>query len=380
METQGQRVWLRSTSQDSQDQEMDKIPVVDDAISKSQSSSVSDQFDLDCSRNQQKNMTQKSGASSTLSVQPISLNQQKTGEYFGARNTINILGFELQLQILEERHKDPILLLKTIAFFYLCGSLCYLGTFIFGSRYDLVLSIISPLHTVFCIFFVLKQLQQSVKDGIKIRRIDLPYIIFLVSGYTTVIVYSFLVKTPFNSMPIFLLALFTVGFFFLTVIALACTKTNMPASDPHYEMKFFVKRVMVGILNCTSAMDVLSDIALGIQIIIKYHGFLRYIGIVLFLCCVLDFVIVNIRILMPEKVSIQMHAWAIVLEVLIIVTTILVAVKIKTQNADWEFILLLVFSFVSTMINFLHHIFIVVEWKWAIMRKRQVVTFVEIFE
>eukprot|EP01025_Chloroclados_australasicus_P037765 TRINITY_DN3861_c0_g4_i1.p1 TRINITY_DN3861_c0_g4~~TRINITY_DN3861_c0_g4_i1.p1 ORF type:complete len:377 (+),score=20.72 TRINITY_DN3861_c0_g4_i1:61-1191(+) len=367
--------WSNSTNVENQQQEEELIDVVSDTTSNSESYD-SDEFELERFRNQSQQMT----SLKSISIQPINQDLEEKGENVGQKKNINILGFELQLEYLKERHKDPILLLKTMAFFYSCGGICQLVTMVFGSGYDLVLSIVGSLHIVSISLFSLVQLQYSLKDGIKIRKRDIPYILLFISGYTTIIIYSFIVKVPFNSMPLFLLTLYAMGFFFLTLSACASVKNNIPKNDPNYQLRFFVKRAMLGILNSTSIIDVLSDVALGVQIIQKYHGFLRYIGIVLFFCCLLDFLIVNIRIVTPGKVTIVMHTWAIVLEIFIIISSILAAVKIKDENVDWEFVLLLVFSLVSTLINFLHHIFVVVEWQLTMRQKHTPVTFVEFFE
>eukprot|EP01025_Chloroclados_australasicus_P037348 TRINITY_DN3811_c0_g2_i3.p1 TRINITY_DN3811_c0_g2~~TRINITY_DN3811_c0_g2_i3.p1 ORF type:complete len:375 (-),score=18.57 TRINITY_DN3811_c0_g2_i3:533-1657(-) len=374
METAEPGICSRTTTRSlEQQQQEDKIAVVADAASISGSSSLSDEFDLDRYRSQAIKM--KSVSSSSLPQIPkIQDESQQNGN-------INVLGFELPLSYLKERHKDPIFLLKSMAVFYVCGAICQFSTNVFGSGYDPVLSIVASIHIIFVCLYTLSQLQSSIINGVKVDRKQMPFALPYVAGYTTLVIYSFLVKTPFNSMPLFLLAIFVTGFFFLTLNSCAQIKNVVPKYDPDYQMKFFAKRAMVGLLNVTGATDVLSDIALGVQIIQKYHGFLRYIGIVLFICCLLDFVIVNIRLTSPGEVSIAMHAWAIVLETFIIITSILAAIRIKSENADWEFILLLVFSFVSTVINFAHHIFVIVEWRLAIGRTHnQTVTFVEVFE
>eukprot|EP01025_Chloroclados_australasicus_P059846 TRINITY_DN7596_c2_g1_i2.p3 TRINITY_DN7596_c2_g1~~TRINITY_DN7596_c2_g1_i2.p3 ORF type:complete len:177 (+),score=8.45 TRINITY_DN7596_c2_g1_i2:36-533(+) len=150
--------------------------------------------------------------------------------------------------------------------------------------------------------------------------------------------------------------------------------------DPNYQSKYFIQKFMFGVINATGFVDVLSDIALGIQIIQKYEGYLQILGISMFVLCLLDFGILNIRLFSPDKVTITMHAWAIVLEIVILVTSVLVALQLDKSNTDWEFVLLLVFSFVSTVVNFIHHIFVIVQWYFVQRKKRKQVTLVNIFE
>eukprot|EP01025_Chloroclados_australasicus_P031964 TRINITY_DN3236_c0_g1_i1.p1 TRINITY_DN3236_c0_g1~~TRINITY_DN3236_c0_g1_i1.p1 ORF type:complete len:377 (+),score=17.04 TRINITY_DN3236_c0_g1_i1:241-1371(+) len=367
-------IWSKTESLEQQDDS--KITIIADAVSHSDSSSHTDEFDIDQFRNSAAGKPVSKIANSHNNFHQSIIQSGQACK----QEIIKVLGYELLVKHLKERHKDPIFLLKTIAFFFFVGSLLQFGLMVVGSGFDVALSFIACTSIILSGLMNIIILKHSAENGVNIEFKYMPYHISAIVAYTAMIIYCFMVKTPFDSMPFFLLGLLLTAFFFTITVACGTIKNNTPQSDSNYQLKFFVKRILLGVLNATGIIDVLSDIALGVEIIQLYRGFLRYIGIVMFIFCILDFVIVNIRSFAPQKVTMSMHLWAIVLETIIIIVSILAAVKVDKENIEWEFIQLLVFSFVSTMINYLHHIFVVVEWRAAIRRQDKVVTFREVFD
>eukprot|EP01025_Chloroclados_australasicus_P027305 TRINITY_DN2711_c0_g1_i1.p3 TRINITY_DN2711_c0_g1~~TRINITY_DN2711_c0_g1_i1.p3 ORF type:complete len:365 (+),score=33.07 TRINITY_DN2711_c0_g1_i1:215-1309(+) len=296
------------------------------------------------------------------------------------KEILTVLGIDFVIAYLQERNRNPILLLQVVAFCAVAGNIVTTMSSMVGTNFDPIqcsLSTVFELTMLACPVIFLKK---SIKNGLKYTLGETLLVVVNFASPSAMIIYSFMVKSPFDSIPLFLSTFFITALFYM--MQNACTVLYNPTNknDPEYQLKFFFKRIMLSVINATGYVDVLSDIALGIQIIQKYTGYLKVLGVFMFIFCILDFLIVNFRFAAPEKVTVGMHAWAIALEVMILAVSILSVLQVDSKDIDWDFLLLLVFSLVSTAVNFLHHIFVIVQWQFAKRKQRKAITFVEVFE
>eukprot|EP01024_Parvocaulis_polyphysoides_P071640 TRINITY_DN894_c1_g1_i4.p1 TRINITY_DN894_c1_g1~~TRINITY_DN894_c1_g1_i4.p1 ORF type:complete len:424 (-),score=20.82 TRINITY_DN894_c1_g1_i4:503-1774(-) len=278
------------------------------------------------------------------------------------RFIIHFLGLKFPMEVIKERNQIPQHVLGPVYLCYMFGFGSQLFVFSFGTQLDPISSILSVVVTILGLIAVTIVLQKSIINGIKFTKIELVFIFFGLNLFAALILHVFLKKMPFSSTAYFLIAFYFSALLQLVCIAIATTFNTDDFNDPNYLLKFYYKRFMMAILNVTGTIDALSDIALGTRIFQNYDGFLKFLGLFLFILCSIDFLIVHVRIIDPSKVTISMHVLAVVLEIFVIMISSLAAVKMSKEQLSAEFISLLVVSFFTTGVNFLHHLFVIVEW------------------
>eukprot|EP01025_Chloroclados_australasicus_P033914 TRINITY_DN34687_c2_g1_i2.p1 TRINITY_DN34687_c2_g1~~TRINITY_DN34687_c2_g1_i2.p1 ORF type:complete len:396 (-),score=-0.10 TRINITY_DN34687_c2_g1_i2:39-1124(-) len=343
----------------------------------SDNSSSGDEFNLE--RFRLANVINKQATNNVSSQNPTP--QHTSGiEQLDQEESITILGVSFPLQYLKERNRNHVLIFQFILICLLCASVITVLIFIPGTNFNPYQSILSVTFSLLNIVYPFAFLNRSVVNGMKYTNKDMIYFTIVILNASALILSGFVLVTPFDVLPYFLSGIFTMSVFYLTMNQIVQLPHNVDVDDPNYQLKFFVKRILFGVINATGFIDVLSDIALGYEVVKKSEGILQVLGISMFVLCLMDFAIVNIRLIYPHKVTLQMHTWAIFLESLILTVTIIVTLSFDEDNKrDWDFVLLLVFSFVSTIINFLHHIFIIVQW-CARRQEREKITYVDVFE
>eukprot|EP01025_Chloroclados_australasicus_P016837 TRINITY_DN18603_c0_g1_i10.p3 TRINITY_DN18603_c0_g1~~TRINITY_DN18603_c0_g1_i10.p3 ORF type:complete len:165 (-),score=1.78 TRINITY_DN18603_c0_g1_i10:362-856(-) len=142
-------------------------------------------------------------------------------------------------------------------------------------------------------------------------------------------------------------------------------------SDPDYQAHFFFSRILLAFFNVCGIIDVYSDVALGLDIIRSYtYGFVFGIGILLLVLCAIDELFLVLRVLYPTKITIVRHVLTILIEVSVIAVTVCVifGVQMDTGNTDevkHESVVIAVISISTTVVNFLHHVFILYDYYLA---------------
>eukprot|EP01025_Chloroclados_australasicus_P001626 TRINITY_DN104081_c0_g1_i1.p2 TRINITY_DN104081_c0_g1~~TRINITY_DN104081_c0_g1_i1.p2 ORF type:complete len:149 (-),score=14.57 TRINITY_DN104081_c0_g1_i1:108-509(-) len=115
---------------------------------------------------------------------------------------------------------------------------------------------------------------------------------------------------------------------------------------------------MHAMVNSLAAIDVLTDIVMGVELLLQnISGKLMLIAVFLLVACLVDIVFVLLKILNPDIVASWMHAVAIVIEIAILAISITVVTAISGQD-NWDLNLLVFLSLSTTVVNFLHHLFI----------------------
>eukprot|EP01025_Chloroclados_australasicus_P062460 TRINITY_DN8206_c0_g1_i10.p3 TRINITY_DN8206_c0_g1~~TRINITY_DN8206_c0_g1_i10.p3 ORF type:complete len:228 (+),score=14.09 TRINITY_DN8206_c0_g1_i10:789-1472(+) len=176
-------------------------------------------------------------------------------------------------------------------------------------------------------------------------------------------IYAFGFQPPFGSLPLFLLLTFVVFFFMFLPVALLASPNIRRWDDPEYQFRFFVSRMAATFFNACGTVDVFSDIALGLDLVRYFRGFVFGMGIALFVLCFLDFMMVAQRVLTPDQVSIQTQITTIVIEALVILLTISVIFGVQNDDVNdketkHESIVIITISIATTLVNFLHHVFL----------------------
>eukprot|EP01024_Parvocaulis_polyphysoides_P068680 TRINITY_DN8381_c0_g4_i3.p1 TRINITY_DN8381_c0_g4~~TRINITY_DN8381_c0_g4_i3.p1 ORF type:complete len:381 (+),score=33.99 TRINITY_DN8381_c0_g4_i3:245-1387(+) len=292
--------------------------------------------------------------------------EQKVHQITARAEYFKYLGIQFSLRKLQQRNKDPKLFLNTILTLHILENFGVILLIVFGSKY-IVFSVI--LHILFQICF--QQLLLSfVTNYFVSKKVAQILIFFVGAGFSFgLIIFWFFFDVLFGNIVYFLLSLEFKALFEMLILQLAVLPNSTPFDDQDYQIKFFFSRIIIAILNSTGLLDVLSDIVLGFELI-QFKGSLKIMGISLFLLCVMDFLILIIRVMQPKKVTMYIHIWAIVLEVATLSISVLIFFEFNKKECNHikfgndehgDFFGLLVLSFVTTLINFVHHIFVIFE-------------------
>eukprot|EP01025_Chloroclados_australasicus_P037342 TRINITY_DN3811_c0_g1_i2.p2 TRINITY_DN3811_c0_g1~~TRINITY_DN3811_c0_g1_i2.p2 ORF type:complete len:417 (-),score=24.66 TRINITY_DN3811_c0_g1_i2:558-1808(-) len=283
---------------------------------------------------------------------------------------IKICGVKFIVKYLQERYKYPIQLLQ-----YVYGSLfvhnfmlCFV--YLIGLKFHIFMLLICVIYFILSFHLITVTLNSSVKNGLKISKQDW-FILFCAAMIVSYLaIYSFAFKTPFNSMPIFLLLFFVIFFASFVSYGMVGHPNERKWEDPNYQMRFLFGRVMMAFFNATGMVDVCSDIALCLDLIRYFRGYVFVIGIVLLGFCAIDYLLLIFRFLMPKKVTVRRHLFTILIELVVIILTVSVIFGVRKDMDDSvegkkdSFAIILI-SIATTVVNFLHHIFLVYDQSLA---------------
>eukprot|EP01025_Chloroclados_australasicus_P023737 TRINITY_DN23992_c1_g1_i2.p1 TRINITY_DN23992_c1_g1~~TRINITY_DN23992_c1_g1_i2.p1 ORF type:complete len:422 (-),score=12.88 TRINITY_DN23992_c1_g1_i2:376-1641(-) len=276
---------------------------------------------------------------------------------------IKILNVRFKVKYLQERHKDPLTLLQYVYSFQLINNLLTFGVHLIGLKFRIFILLICIGHLVLSFYTNTVLLKQSVRNGFKFTKIELFIILCGIISVGSLAVYSFAFETPFNSMPIFLLSFFVLYFFQSFSFGMIMLPNERAWNDPNYQMRFLLSRFMFSFFVVTGLVDVFSDIALGLNLIRYFGGYVFYIGVAILSFCALDYTLLVLRVLKPNAVTINRHLITITVEVVIILLTVSVIFGVRRNLDDKEgkedsFVIILI-SISTTLVNFSHHVFLV---------------------
>eukprot|EP01023_Acetabularia_acetabulum_P068402 TRINITY_DN9702_c0_g1_i2.p1 TRINITY_DN9702_c0_g1~~TRINITY_DN9702_c0_g1_i2.p1 ORF type:complete len:373 (-),score=25.61 TRINITY_DN9702_c0_g1_i2:166-1284(-) len=304
-------------------------------------SSSSDDFDVEIFRNQEQQQQQKE-------------NKLKRTD----KKLIKIFGFEFDIEILQERNKNPVLLLQCIFFSLLLGDFSFFILFAVGLNFSIV-PLLLVTSVIVVVFFLFSNLcKQSIKNGLKLDPKNLIFVAFGAIAYSVLFVYSIFVQTPFNSLPFFLLGIYLSNIVFSICTTYTVAPNFTPFDDPNYQLRFFGPRIMAGFFNGTGAFDAISDVVLGIQLLQYPSKKLITIGVFLLILCNVDYIFVVMRALIPSKIGIRLQIFTLLNELIIMALTAVVLLDVSniSQNQQSEDALtVVVISISTTVVNFLHN-------------------------
>eukprot|EP01023_Acetabularia_acetabulum_P068403 TRINITY_DN9702_c0_g1_i6.p2 TRINITY_DN9702_c0_g1~~TRINITY_DN9702_c0_g1_i6.p2 ORF type:complete len:251 (-),score=17.89 TRINITY_DN9702_c0_g1_i6:363-1115(-) len=197
-------------------------------------SSSSDEFDVEIFRNSKLQQEQQQQAKKNI----ISERTDK--------KLIKIFGFEFDIEILQERNKNPVLLLQCIFFSLLLGDFSFFILFAVGLNFSIV-PLLLVTSVIVVVFFLFSNLcKQSIKNGLKLDPKNLIFVAFGAIAYSVLFVYSIFVQTPFNSLPFFLLGIYLSNIVFSICTTYTVAPNFTPFDDPNYQLRFFGPRIMAG--------------------------------------------------------------------------------------------------------------------------------------
>eukprot|EP01023_Acetabularia_acetabulum_P045066 TRINITY_DN4558_c0_g1_i1.p2 TRINITY_DN4558_c0_g1~~TRINITY_DN4558_c0_g1_i1.p2 ORF type:complete len:450 (+),score=22.46 TRINITY_DN4558_c0_g1_i1:246-1595(+) len=311
------------------------------------SSSSSSEFQLDNFRNL------KINAQETLKSQTKFPNIDNNSPY------LNFWGLKFEISKLQERNKDFILFLRV----YFAQNLLqnFSGFVLFGVGLNFriipVFVLIGHLVSVFALQIYL--CNKSIQNGLKIDLIIVVGTMITGTLYITLFLYSFLLKFPFNSLPLFLCVVQIYHIIFFSGGSLVVAPNFTPWNDPNYQLKFFSQRSFSGFFDGTGSMDALSDAVLGIQLIqMSSHKFL-IIGIILCVLSSIDYFQVVRREIVPQKITIFENLVVVFNEVIVLVLTGVVfldVLKISQGENSADSFYVTLYSLLTTIVNFSHNL------------------------
>eukprot|EP01023_Acetabularia_acetabulum_P054380 TRINITY_DN6131_c0_g1_i8.p1 TRINITY_DN6131_c0_g1~~TRINITY_DN6131_c0_g1_i8.p1 ORF type:complete len:394 (-),score=26.47 TRINITY_DN6131_c0_g1_i8:560-1741(-) len=283
------------------------------------------------------------------------------------------LGIKFYLELLQQRNKDPKILLNTLVGSIFIGCSFALYLFIYGTNFSIVPSVLITVSVSLSFIAFPLNLNSSVENGINFKSWGCFFIALCMSFWSLALIYCFIRVVPFGSVSIFLLYLEVQSFLACIIIFCEFVPCKISWEDEFYQTKYFMSLCLLSSLNATGLIDVLSDIVLGVEIILNFSGFLQILGFSLFFLCLMDLLIVSIRIAMPQKVTIKMHVIAFVLELGILTVTLIAIFQANSNSKEVESDLkmLIFLSVATTCINFAHHTFIVCDSFVALRNHRQ---------
>eukprot|EP01024_Parvocaulis_polyphysoides_P017169 TRINITY_DN17597_c0_g1_i1.p1 TRINITY_DN17597_c0_g1~~TRINITY_DN17597_c0_g1_i1.p1 ORF type:complete len:424 (-),score=33.28 TRINITY_DN17597_c0_g1_i1:155-1318(-) len=278
---------------------------------------------------------------------------------------INFLGIIFNIEILQERNRDPIFFLKLVTSCSILFAITLGVIFIVGFKYSKTIILVC-LIIIFCSWILFIRIcQKSIKNGLQLTVQIVSSLIISLICSTGLFIYSFIIKTPFNSLPIFLLASQLWLFFSCFLVALIFLPNDAPFDDINYQLRFFSTRLIMAFFNGTGALDVLSDMALGIQLIRNNSvNYLKFLSVVLFIFCLVDYFELSKRIFMPAKVRQKDYLITIVAEIFILGLTLVILSGVQKnhkQQKNDDTLIVAIISLMTTVINFLHHLFRIFE-------------------
>eukprot|EP01023_Acetabularia_acetabulum_P064490 TRINITY_DN8354_c0_g2_i3.p1 TRINITY_DN8354_c0_g2~~TRINITY_DN8354_c0_g2_i3.p1 ORF type:complete len:386 (-),score=29.09 TRINITY_DN8354_c0_g2_i3:196-1353(-) len=278
--------------------------------------------------------------------------------------TIKFLGGEFIIEILQERNKNPVLVLQCVFGSALFYALSFFITFSFGLNFQILPTAITAAAS-FVNFWVIFDVQQlSIKNGLKKSPTLILRILFHVLCLIGLFVYAIVIKTPFNSTPLFLLAIYFAFFCRGFCFGVLLTPNFTPFDDPNYQLRFFSDRITDTFFTATGTVDVLSDIAMAQFLIWQYYQskFLLVIGIFLLVLCAVDYVLLLKRVLHPSRNGLKVMIATVGTEILILGLTLVVLIKFSSNQAfeiDSDSLFVTVISLSSTVVNLIHHVLII---------------------
>eukprot|EP01025_Chloroclados_australasicus_P024991 TRINITY_DN25016_c0_g1_i1.p1 TRINITY_DN25016_c0_g1~~TRINITY_DN25016_c0_g1_i1.p1 ORF type:complete len:408 (-),score=17.59 TRINITY_DN25016_c0_g1_i1:354-1577(-) len=289
-------------------------------------------------------------------------NNGKSKTIDSSQDEINIWGIRFILQHIYERYKDPVQYLQLVYGTQLINNIGTCIVYLIGLKFRIFILILCAVHFVLSLIVITSAINSSIKLGFKFSKQVWLQILCACASLGALSVYGFAFETPFDSMPVYLLLLFVLFFFALFAFAMIVQPNDREWSDPNYQIRFLFSRLLMAFFNATGL--VLSDIALSLDLIRFFKGYVFVVGIFLLGFCMVDYLLLIFRILMPSKVTIRRHLMTILIEVVVIILTISVVYGVRKNMDDGEqgkedSFAIIVISIATTMVNFLHHIFLV---------------------
>eukprot|EP01025_Chloroclados_australasicus_P053953 TRINITY_DN6395_c0_g1_i1.p3 TRINITY_DN6395_c0_g1~~TRINITY_DN6395_c0_g1_i1.p3 ORF type:complete len:280 (-),score=13.92 TRINITY_DN6395_c0_g1_i1:2841-3632(-) len=208
---------------------------------------------------------------------------------------------------------------------------------------------------------------------------------------TIALVGAIAVKTPFNSIVLFLASTYPMSIIVFYFIGLTTNHSSVPDWLPRREepkipngrflskeqqalekkknwWKFYVKNLWIAFTTATMLADIVSDIYYGIELIIHFRktSLLLFLsGICMIVCCAADFVLMSLMLAFPGWVSYSAHVTAFLMEMPNLILTGLSIWKRQQiedtrqisfgceDQQDWG---LAVFSLITTLLSALIHV------------------------
>eukprot|EP01023_Acetabularia_acetabulum_P048568 TRINITY_DN5140_c0_g1_i7.p1 TRINITY_DN5140_c0_g1~~TRINITY_DN5140_c0_g1_i7.p1 ORF type:complete len:503 (+),score=12.84 TRINITY_DN5140_c0_g1_i7:122-1630(+) len=319
----------------------------------------SEEFDIDKYREKPTHIQK------TTKVQTTA--QKKITDYRYIKS-LKFMGIEFEVEKLLERNKDPILYLKIYCGLVVIVDILTVINFVVGLNFQLIPTILTFFVCILLPIAGILVLNTSVKDGLE-PNVKIGTCVFLVTSmFAGLFVYSFVVNFPFNSASLFLLATYLTVVFREIFGAFGVMPNFTSPDDPNYQLKFLGVRMLEGFFNGTGMIDSLSDLVLGLQLVQQtQHKILLVVGIILIVLCVIDHVNVLRKIFTPEKITLKQYMTVIFMEILIMAITTYVLYGIasgqlqtstaRKDNQNEDTLIVVVISLMTTLINFLHHLF-----------------------
>eukprot|EP01025_Chloroclados_australasicus_P001884 TRINITY_DN10450_c1_g2_i1.p2 TRINITY_DN10450_c1_g2~~TRINITY_DN10450_c1_g2_i1.p2 ORF type:complete len:116 (-),score=3.01 TRINITY_DN10450_c1_g2_i1:216-563(-) len=101
---------------------------------------------------------------------------------------------------------------------------------------------------------------------------------------------------------------------------------------------------------------------MGIYIIRNFQGNIIIYVICLFILCGVDWFVILLRVRYPTRGKLEVNITALVLEICIILVSAIIARLVGNTTDDWDALTLVFLSITTTVVNFLHHVFIMYEY------------------
>eukprot|EP01025_Chloroclados_australasicus_P026078 TRINITY_DN2591_c0_g2_i1.p1 TRINITY_DN2591_c0_g2~~TRINITY_DN2591_c0_g2_i1.p1 ORF type:complete len:391 (+),score=11.69 TRINITY_DN2591_c0_g2_i1:211-1383(+) len=277
---------------------------------------------------------------------------------------IQLFGVKFILQYLQERNKNPVLLLQCIYISHFMNTAIEIVTFYFGLKFRLffLFFCIGQMSLLFYFYVCVCRMPIS-----KIKKFNLKLTVILsILGITQVflLVYGFGFQTPYDSMPIFILLMFVLHIFVYFESGLILLPNNREWKDPEYQTRYFLSRGMLAFFNSCGIVDVYSDVALGLELVRNFTGYVYGMGIALFILCAMDYILLNLRTAQPTKVTMKRHVITVGIELLVMALTASVIFGVRSDSSSseetkQESIVIIAISISTTAVNFLHHVFLI---------------------
>eukprot|EP01023_Acetabularia_acetabulum_P003930 TRINITY_DN11632_c0_g2_i1.p1 TRINITY_DN11632_c0_g2~~TRINITY_DN11632_c0_g2_i1.p1 ORF type:complete len:399 (+),score=29.42 TRINITY_DN11632_c0_g2_i1:188-1384(+) len=262
------------------------------------------------------------------------------------------------------RNKNPYLFLHSLFLSEFISSLFTFVVLVVGSNFDAIFIMLFFLFiqsSVVTTFIILKNPPNEIQ-GKKCRIIAKISRLGSVFASAAIIIYGLIAKTPFNSLPLFLFGCYITGFLKCVAVALKSIPNELNHDCDNYQLRFFMNRLMQGFINSTGVIDVLSDIVLGEEIILEIDGKIKYLGIVIIVLCVLAMMIVYLRILVPEKITIGFHFVVVAVQIFILGITVFVVWRVWSREVDSQIMLVFYLSISTTVVNLAQQAFLIYDW------------------